>query len=41
MILGQSYPDVALVVGPVLITTPHAIARALANPVARLNEAPA
>jgi len=31
MILGQSYPGAALVVGPVLITTPYAIARALAN----------
>jgi hypothetical protein len=41
MILGQAYPGAALVVGPVLITTPYAIARALANRVARLNEAPA
>ena len=41
MILGQAYPEAALVVGPVLITTPYAIARALANRVARLNEAPA
>jgi hypothetical protein len=40
MILGQAYPG-ALVVGPVLITTPYAIARALANRVARLNETPA
>jgi hypothetical protein len=31
LILGQSYPGAALVVGPVLITTPYAIARALAN----------
>jgi hypothetical protein len=31
MILGQSYPGAALVVGPVLITTPYAIARALSN----------
>jgi hypothetical protein len=31
MILGQSYPGAALVVGPVLITTPYALARALAN----------
>jgi len=31
MILGQSYPGAALLVGPVLITTPYAIARALAN----------
>ena len=35
MILGQSYPGAALVVGPVLITTPYATARALANRVAR------
>jgi hypothetical protein len=41
MILGQSYPGAALVVGPVLITTPYAIARALANRVARLKGAPA
>jgi hypothetical protein len=34
MILGQSYPGPALVVGPVLITAPYAIARALANRVA-------
>ncbi len=31
LILGQSYPGAALVVGPVLITTPYAVARALAN----------
>jgi hypothetical protein len=31
MILGASYPGPALIVGPVLITTPYAIARALAN----------
>jgi hypothetical protein len=31
VILGQSYPGAALVVGPVLITTPYAMARALAN----------
>jgi hypothetical protein len=31
LILGASYPGPALVVGPVLITTPYAIARALAN----------
>jgi hypothetical protein len=35
MILGQSYPGAALVVGPVLITTPYAMARALANRVTR------
>jgi hypothetical protein len=31
LIVGQSYPGAALVVGPVLITTPYAIARALSN----------
>jgi hypothetical protein len=31
LILGQSYPGPALVVGPVLITAPYAIARALSN----------
>jgi hypothetical protein len=31
MILGASYPGPALIVGPVLITMPYAIARALAN----------
>lgn len=36
VILGASYPGAALVVGPVLITTPYAVARALANRVARL-----
>ena len=30
-ILGASYPGPALIVGPVLITLPYAIARALAN----------
>jgi hypothetical protein len=35
MILGASYPGPALIVGPVLITTPYAIARALANRAAR------
>jgi hypothetical protein len=35
VILGQSYPGAALVVGPVLITTPYAIARALSNRAAR------
>ena len=35
MILGRSYPGAALVVGPVLITTPYALARALANRVTR------
>jgi hypothetical protein len=36
VILGASYPGAALVVGPVLITTPYALARALANRVARI-----
>lgn len=31
MILGTSYPGAALIVGPVLITTPYTVARALAN----------
>jgi hypothetical protein len=31
VILGASYPGAALVVGPVLITAPYAVARALAN----------
>ncbi len=35
-ILGTSHPGPALVVGPVLISTPYAIARALANRVARV-----
>lgn len=36
LILGASYPVPALVIGPVLITIPYALARALANRVARL-----
>jgi len=31
LILGASYPGAALVVGPVLITLPYAVARALSN----------
>ena len=31
LILGASYPGAALVVGPVLITVPYALARALSN----------
>ena len=31
LILGASYPGAALIVGPVLIAAPYAIARALAN----------
>jgi hypothetical protein len=37
MILGASYPGPALIVGPVLITMPYAIARALANRAAQLS----
>jgi hypothetical protein len=37
VILGHSYPGAALVVGPVLITTPYVVARALANRVAGLS----
>jgi hypothetical protein len=36
VILGVSHPGAALVVGPVLITAPYAVARALANRAARL-----
>jgi hypothetical protein len=41
LILGASYPGAALVVGPVLIAFPYAVARALANRVttARANRA--
>ncbi len=38
LILGASYPGAALVIGPVLITIPYALARALANRVARLRK---
>jgi hypothetical protein len=38
LILGASYPGAALVVGPVLITIPYALARALANRVVRLRK---
>jgi len=40
MILGQSYPGPALIVGPVLITAPYAIARALSNRASRVRAAP-
>jgi hypothetical protein len=40
VILGVSHPGAALVVGPVLITTPYAVARALANRGARLIGSP-
>jgi hypothetical protein len=36
LILGASYPGPALVVGPVLISVPYTLARALANRCARL-----
>ena len=39
-ILGTSHPGPALVVGPVLIATPYAVARALSNRVARVSGAP-
>jgi hypothetical protein len=35
ILLGASYPGAALVVGPVLITAPYAVARSLANRVTR------
>jgi len=38
VILGASYPGAALVVGPVLIATPYAIARALTNRFFRLTQ---
>ena len=42
LILGVSYPGAALVVGPVLIAVPYAVARSLANRVTRhlLHEGP-
>jgi hypothetical protein len=36
VLIGASYPGAALVVGPVLIVTPYALSRALANRVVRL-----
>jgi hypothetical protein len=39
LILGASYPGAALVIGPVLITLPYVLARALANRVVRLRGA--
>jgi hypothetical protein len=38
LILGASYPGAALVVGPVLIALPYAVARALANRVTRAGD---
>jgi hypothetical protein len=40
VILGVSHPGAALVVGPVLIVTPYAVARALANRVTQRAPAP-
>lgn len=40
VILGVSHPGAALVVGPVLIAGPYAVARALANRVARVRSRP-
>ena len=40
VILGASYPGAALVVGPVLIATPYAVARALANRATRSSGSP-
>src|SRR5262245_46631810 len=39
LILGASYPGAALVVGPVLITIPYVLARALENRAVRLRTA--
>jgi hypothetical protein len=39
VIFGASYPGAALVVGPVLIMLPYALARALSNRLARLRKA--
>ena len=36
LILGASYPGPAVIVGPVLITAPYAVARALSNRAGRL-----
>ncbi|MGH9391741.1 MAG: hypothetical protein ACRD1Z_19240 [Vicinamibacteria bacterium] len=36
LILGASYPGAALVVGPVLIAVPYAVARSLSNRIARV-----
>jgi hypothetical protein len=38
LILGVSYPGAALVVGPVLIVTPYAVARALSNRLAHFGK---
>jgi hypothetical protein len=39
LILGVAHPAAALVVGPVLIALPYALARALSNRIARLKDA--
>ena len=39
LILGASYPGAALLVGPVLIAVPYAVARALANRLATASKA--
>jgi len=38
VLFGTSYPGAALVVGPVLITVPYAVARALSNRAARMRK---
>ena len=38
LILGASHPGAALVVGPVLIVTPYAVARALSNRLAHVGK---
>ena len=40
LILGASYPGAALVVGPVLIATPYAVARGLANRFSTVKDRP-
>ncbi len=38
LIFGQVHPGAALLIGPVLVTAPYAIARALTNRMARMIE---
>jgi hypothetical protein len=40
LILGNSYPGAAVVVGPILIAAPYSVARALANRCAQLRRGP-
>lgn len=40
LILGVSYPGAALIVGPVLIATPYAVARGLANRLTKVKDRP-